>query len=195
VALADAERWDRRYTERGAGVGEPGPFLVEVAEQLPTQGVALDLAGGSGRNALWLARRGLRVTLCDVSRVALELAAQEAAATGLELVTAQRDLETEPPPEGPWDLIVVHDYLQRDLFPRFPYLLAPAGVLVYVQPTVRNLERHPHPSARFLLEEGELGRLAEGLEILRLDEGWTSSGRHEARLLARAGAEGARREP
>jgi hypothetical protein len=58
-------------------------------------------------------------------------------------------------------------------------------MLVYVQPTRRNLERHAHPSARFLLEEGELGRLAEDLGVLRLEEGWSSSGRYEARLLAR----------
>jgi hypothetical protein len=125
------------------------------------------------------------MTLCDVSGVALALAAREAQARGLALATERRDLEVDRAPEGPWQLILVHDYLNRDLFAYFPELLASAGVLVYVQPTRRNLERHAHPGARFLLEEGELGRLAKGLDVLRLEEGWTSSGRHEARLLAR----------
>ncbi len=181
----DAERWDRKYTARGPRSGGPAPFLLEVADELPRRGAGLDLAGGAGRNALWLARRGLQVTLCDVSRVALALAASEAEAQGLALVTDRRDLEVDPPPQGPWELILVHDYLNRDLFARFPDLLASEGLLVYVQPTKRNLERHTHPSARFLLEEGELGRLARSLDVLRLEEGWTSSGRHEARLLAR----------
>jgi hypothetical protein len=185
VVESDAERWDRKYSERGPRSGEPAPFLLEVEDELPDRGAALDLAGGAGRNALWLARRGLQVTLCDVSGVALTLAAREARAQGLALVTDQRDLEVEPVPEGPWELILVHDYLSRDLFTRFPDLLASEGLLVYVQPTRRNLERHAHPSARFLLEEGELGRLAEGLVVLRHEEGWSSSGRHEARLLAR----------
>lgn len=185
VAEADRERWDRRYAERGAEAREPAAFLLEIAEELPTRGRALDLAGGAGHNALWLAQRGLAVVLCDVSRVALELAAGEAAARGITLVTDCRDLEVDPPPAGPWDLILVCDYLQRDLFKRFPDLLAPGGVLVYVQPTRRNLERHAHPGARFLLGEGELRELAEGLEIVRFDEGWTRAGRHEARLLAR----------
>jgi hypothetical protein len=185
VTETDGERWDRKYAERRAHSWDPAPLLLEVAEQLPDAGFALDLAGGAGRNALWLAQRGLQVTLCDVSRVALALASSEAQARGLALVTEQRDLEVDPPPAGPWELILVHDYLNRDLFGRFPDLLASEGMLVYVQPTRRNLERHAHPSARFLLEEGELGRLAEGLDVLRLEEGWSSSGRHEARLLAR----------
>ncbi len=185
VAQTDGERWDRRYAERRVHSWDPAPFLLEVSEQLPAAGVALDLAGGTGRNALWLAQRGLQVTLCDVSGVALALAATEAKERGLALVTDCRDLEADPLPEGPFELILVHDYLNRDLFAIFPDRLAPAGLLVYVQPTKRNLERHAHPSARFLLEEGELGRLAADLEILRFEEGWASSGRHEARLLAR----------
>lgn len=185
VASGDRERWDRRYAERGARIGDPGPFLLQVADELPTRGAALDLAGGSGRNALWLARRGLDVTLCDVSRVAVGQAARVAAEAGLALTTLERDLEQTPPPAGPWDLIVVHDYLQRCLFERFPQLLAPGGLLVYVQPTRTNLERHAHPSARFLVEPGELCELAAPLEILRFEEGWSPSGRHEARLLAR----------
>jgi hypothetical protein len=185
VAETDAERWDRKYSERGPQSGGPAPFLLEVADELPGRGAALDLAGGAGRNALWLARRGLQVTLCDVSSVALAQAVSDAEAQGLALVTDRRDLEVDPAPEGPWELILVHDYLNRDLFACFPDLLASEGLLVYVQPSRLNLERHSHPSARFLLEEGELGRLAEGLEVLHFEEGWMSSGRHEARLLAR----------
>jgi hypothetical protein len=60
-------------------------------------------------------------------------------------------------------------------------------LLVWVQPTVRNLERHPHPGARFLLAEGEMAGLARGsgLETVRLDEGWSVEERHEALLVAR----------
>ncbi len=185
VAAGDRERWDRRYAERGARIGAPGAFLLEVAGELPRRGRALDLAGGSGRNALWLVRRGLDVTLCDVSVVALQQAAEAAAEARLALTTLARDLEEALPPSGPWTLIVVHDYLQRDLFAHFPTLLAPGGLLVYVQPTRTNLERHAHPGARFLVEPGELRELAAPLEVLCFDEGWTDAGRHEAHLLAR----------
>jgi tellurite methyltransferase len=185
--MSDADRlkWDAVYTERGPDPGLPTQHLAELAEALPLAGRALDLAGGAGRNALWLARRGLAVTLADVSPVALQTALAAAKAQGLELATILVDLESQPIPLGPWELIVSFHYLQRKLFAAFPEVLAPGGLLLFVQPTRLNLTRHPRPPEQFLLEEGELPRLVQGLEILRYDEGWLSEGRHEARLLAR----------
>ncbi len=184
--MSDADRikWDARYRERTGPLRPPDPWLTEL--ELPAGGRALDLAGGDGRHALYLARRGLEVTLCDVSPVALERAAEQAAAAGLPLRTVAVDLEREPLPIGPWDLIVVFHYLQRSLFATVPQALAPGGLLVFCQPTRANLERHPHPSARFLLEDGELPGLLTGLEVLRYEEGWLGDDpRHEARLVAR----------
>lgn len=180
----DRARWDAKYRERGAPSWEPCPFLLRVAEQLPAPGRALDLAGGVGRHALWLAARAWEVTLADVSPVALALALSKALERELRVETAQVDLTRDPPPRGPWQLIVVHHYLQRELFPLLPDLLEPGGAFLFVQPTTRNLERHAHPSARFLLEEGELASLIPpGLDPLVLEEGWDAD-RHEARLLA-----------
>jgi hypothetical protein len=93
------------------------------------------------------------------------------------------DLEVAPLPPGPFALIVTIDFLSRPLFAAFPAALAPGGMLVVSQPTRRNLERHAHPSARFLLEEGELGALVGGLELVRYEEGWFED-RHQARALA-----------
>ena len=58
----------------------PGPVLVESGDLLPDSGIVLDVAGGTGRNALWLAAAGLTVTLVDVSEVALDIARTEAVA-------------------------------------------------------------------------------------------------------------------
>ena len=44
----------------------------------------VDIAGGAGANALWLARRGLDVTLADISPVGLALAEDECRARGVE---------------------------------------------------------------------------------------------------------------
>ena len=59
--------------------------LLDVAEQLPMKGRALDVAGGTGRHARWLAQRGLRVTLCDISPVALAAARGSATAARLDV--------------------------------------------------------------------------------------------------------------
>jgi SAM-dependent methyltransferase len=179
----DRQRWNSRYQEQPA-VREPSTFLCSLVDRLPRTGRALEVAGGVGREALWLARRGLDVTLTDVSDVALERAGEAAREAGLAPRLQRLDVETEPLPPGPFALVLCLNFLWRPLFAAVPQVLAPGGLFVFAQPTRSNLRRHPHPSARFLLEEGELPRLLQGLEIVSYTEGWTEEGRHEARLVA-----------
>jgi SAM-dependent methyltransferase len=182
----DRSRWDARWRERGSDPGQPSALVTSVAALLPERGRALDVAGGAGRHALWLARRGLDVTVADISEVALEIVRDAAARAGLPLGTAALDLERDPLPDGPWDMILCVHYLERRLLKAFPRALSPGGVLVVLHPTRSNLSRHEHPSARFLLEDGELpGLLEGGLEVLHYDEGWLAEGWHEALLVAR----------
>ncbi len=183
----DRQRWNLRYREQ-TGALEPSGFLKSLEARLPRVGRALDVAGGPGHDALWLAGRGLDVTLVDVSDVALERAALAAREAGLPLRTQRVDLEAEPLPPGPFALVLCLNFLWRPLFSAFPGVLAPGGLLVFAQPTRSNLQRNAHPSARFLLEDGELPGLVRGLEIISCSEGWTEQGRHEARLVARAPA-------
>jgi SAM-dependent methyltransferase len=183
MSEADRERWDRKYRQ-GAGGTEPSCFLLSVADLLPTRGRALDLAGGRGRHARWLARRGLDVTLADISEVGLRLAREEAARDGVGFQTVRVDFESEPVPPGPWDLSLVFHDLHRPRFEQFPGLLAPGGLLLFCQATVKNLERHPKLPRGYLIGEGELPRLVQGLDIIRYEEGWLEEGRHEARVVA-----------
>jgi SAM-dependent methyltransferase len=158
--------------------------LTSSEAWLPASGRAIDLAGGGGRNAIWLAKRGLDVTLADVSDEGLKLAQRRAAEHRVALRLLNVDLETDPVPEGPWDLMVVLHYLHRPLLAEIPRLLSPGGVLFFVQPTLRNLERHEKPPRPFLLEEGEAPRLVPGQKVLRYEEGWLAEGRHDALLIA-----------
>jgi SAM-dependent methyltransferase len=192
MAHGDRERWNARYRDP-AEAREPSPFLAALDSVLPRRGRALDVAGGAGRNALWLARRGLAVTLADVSDVALAQAATAARSAGFSLSTLQVDLEEALLPEGPWDLVLCTYFLHRPLFAAFPAALAPGGLLVFAHATLRNLERHPRPGPAHVLEDGELPGLVVGLEVLRYDEGWLESGRHEARVVARKPAAPERR--
>ena len=186
----DRTKWNARYSEEEIPRA-PSSFLTGLDALLPRRGRALDVAGGAGRNALWLARRGLTVTLADVSDVALEAASRAAADEGLSLATLRVDLEETPLPAGPWDLVVCTYFLHRPLFAAFPAALAPGGWLVFAHATRRNLERHARPGPAFVLEEGELATLVRGLRVVQLAEGWFEEGRHEARLVARKPEDGA----
>ncbi len=179
------EKWDERHRRERFGGDRPSPFLLSLQTRLPREGRVLDVGGGAGRNGILLARRGLRVTVADLSRVALERAHELARRAGTEIDTLRIDLEREPFPAGPWAVVLNINFLTRAIFPRYRAELAPGGMLIVSQPTVRNLERHPRPPRPFLLEPNEILELCRGLEIEHHREAWTGKGRHEAHLLAR----------
>lgn len=80
---SDAELWDERYREsHRIWSGKPNAALVREVEGL-APGRALDLGCGEGADAVWLAREGWQVTATDISRVALDRAAEHAADAGV----------------------------------------------------------------------------------------------------------------
>lgn len=185
----DRQRWNTRYREGRHPSHEPWDALVQLAEYLPSKGRVLDVAGGAGRNAVWLAERGLEVTVADISEAGLALAVGAAALRGVELRVCTVDFERDALPAGPWAAVVCCAYLQRDLVPSIAAALAPGGRFLWVHPTVTNLERHAKPSARFLLERDEAAGVVEGagLRIVMAEESWVGDGesaRHVARTVA-----------
>lgn len=183
----DRRRWDERYASGAGGEAGRPSWLDEFEDEIPQTGRALDVAAGVGRVALWLCRRGLHVTAVDISEVGLARARE--AAGGLPLATQTLDLEDDELPPGPFQVVSCFHYCQRELFPAMRERLAPGGVLVLEMLGIRNLERHPRPSARWLLGVNEALSLCAGLEIVSYREGWMS-GRYEARVVARAPAGG-----
>lgn len=183
MAEADREKWDARYRSGQHPGGEPS-WLREFDEELPTTGQALDVAAGSGRMSVFMARRGLEVTAVDISPVGLALAREAAADEGLAIRTQALDLERQPLPAGPFGLVACFHYRQRALFPVILSQLAPGGTVVAELPTLRNLERKMRPSKRWLAEPNELLRDCGSLEVIYYREGWLGE-RHLARLIAR----------
>lgn len=186
MAHEDRERWNAKYRAGTHGSEAASSALVDLAAWVPSQGRGLDLAGGTGSNALWLARRGLDVTVVDISEVALARVVERAGRAGLDLKIAAMDLELEPLPSGPFSVVLCCDYLQRSLIPAVAEVLAVGGRLLWIHPTRANLERHPRPSLRYLLLPGEARALVEsaGLRVRVAEEGWVGDG-PAARCLAR----------
>ena len=185
MSEADRQKWDTKYKNSDMLALVPSRVVTAVSHLLPENGDALDVAGGSGRHAVWLAQRGLEVTLADISEVGLVIAKTYAEQAGVRLQTLQIDFDNEPFPSGPWDLIVSVCFLSRDLFEGFRATLKAGGTLLVLQPTKSNLQRHEKPPERFLLDDGELQSLVGGLQIIHYEEGWLADGRHDALLVAR----------
>lgn len=140
-----SEDWDRRYGERELiWTAEPNRFLVAEVESLEP-GRGLDLACGEGRNAVWLADAGWRMTGVDFSPVALEKARDLAAARGVEAQWVVADLfDYRPDPEA-FDLVLIF-YLQvpeaqrRKVVRAAATAVAPGGTLLLVAHDSSNLE-------------------------------------------------------
>lgn len=99
--------WDKRYAAAGYYYGtEPNDFLRENAAAIPAGGAVLCLGEGEGRNAVFLARLGYRVTALDQSAVGLEKAARLAAANGVGIETIAADLDGYRIGRERWDGIV-----------------------------------------------------------------------------------------
>lgn len=65
-----------------------------LARWLPPRGRVLDLGGGPGRYTVWLARRGYRVVLGDLSPTLLDLARRHIATAGVaQAVEAVREMD------------------------------------------------------------------------------------------------------
>src|SRR5215216_2618503 len=98
----DRDKWNAKYADRSFAPTEPSAVLMGLVKYLPTRGRAIDIAGGAGRNAIWLAQRGLETTLADISAVGLKLAHDRAAAAGVKINTLEIDLEQQQLPAGPF---------------------------------------------------------------------------------------------
>ncbi|MDJ0498139.1 MAG: class I SAM-dependent methyltransferase [Acidimicrobiia bacterium] len=184
MSVEEREHWDHRYATEGARSVEPATFLVEVAGRFPPEARILDVGGGSGRNAIWLASRGHRVTIVDISMEGLRLAQTAASEAEVDIATIAADLDNTPLPHGPWDVIVDFHFIKRHLLPQFMEVLRPGGLLVFCRATTKNLERNERPPRPYLLDQGEGWDLLGRFELLIAREGWSVEGRHEFEALA-----------
>ena len=147
----DRRDWDLRYAgSELIWTAEPNRFLVEEVGGLPP-GRALDLAAGEGRNAVWLAEQGWKVTAVDFSDVGLAKAARLGEARGVVVDFELADLRSYLPPEGIFDLVLVF-YLHlalaelEKILRKAALAVIPGGTILVVGHDLLNLsEGHGGP--------------------------------------------------
>lgn len=129
--------WNQRYAGEDLAYGErPNDFLAQMADRLPKAGRGLDIAAGEGRNALFLASRGLDVLAIDQSEAGMLKAQRLARERGLQLRTQVIDLQEFDAEDGSFDVIssifvhlpttlraAVHNRARRWLKPGGAFLL------------------------------------------------------------------------
>jgi tellurite methyltransferase len=161
------EKWNRRYGSAEQSIETPSPVVARFAADL-VAGVALDLACGPGRNALYLAERGWRVTAVDGSPIAIAKLRERNIETNAEVDARVADLECgdfEIQPDS-YDLICDCYYLQRDLFPNIKTGIRRGGMVIVIS----HLSDAPSESAT-RARPGELRAFFTDWKILHYREG------------------------
>ncbi len=172
----EREHWNQKYRESPGSWLEPDPFLLRAFSEyirplFPAAGHALDLAGGAGRNAIWLAKQGWEVTLIDIAEAGVEQARENAGALTSRIQFVIADLTGFRASQTQFDVVMAFFYLDRRIFPEIVKAVRPAGLLIYKTLTHAQLELPGGPKdPAHLLEEGELPRLVDGLEVLHYRE-------------------------
>ncbi|GIF75018.1 class I SAM-dependent methyltransferase [Asanoa siamensis] len=146
----DAQFWEDMY--RGSDQifsGNPNGILVTEAADLPP-GRALDVGCGEGADALWLARRGWRVTATDIAETALRRGAAAGADVADRVTWTRADLRTDPPAPHAYDLVTVQYFpLRKDAGPTavegLLAAVANGGTLLFGSHDPADMDGHRHP--------------------------------------------------
>jgi SAM-dependent methyltransferase len=127
--------WNLKYEQGLPSLEKPDPFYLSafnqfVAEPFPNGGAALDLAGGLGRHALWLAKRNWQVTVVDISEVAIRKLDQKARQLGLTLGLFALDAREYEFKAAYFDLVVMFYHFDRGICAKVLSTLKPGGFLI-----------------------------------------------------------------
>ena len=163
---ADRDKWQSRYGEASYTPRfHPTGLLTEWLPRL-ARGRALDLACGTGRNALHLAQAGYRVDAMDISTAALDRGAARAAELGVEVNWIGVDLDFAELAPDSYDLVVVARYVNRRLTQALMGSLREGGYLLYEQHLQSEQQVAGPTSGSFRLLPNELLKMFGDLRVL-----------------------------
>jgi SAM-dependent methyltransferase len=143
----DRQQWDAWYSGSAFEWStHPNQFVAAELDGMPP-GRALDLAAGEGRNSVWLAARGWRVTAVDFSRVGLDKGRRLSAEHGIgagQVDWVVADLSEYTPARSAFELVLiaylqVHAALRDQVLGAAAAALVPGGTLLVVGHDLANL--------------------------------------------------------
>ena len=174
MAEKDKLKWDEKYKQKPDLLeARPVSRFVEKYYDVCEGKQALDVACGSGRHTLFLSEKGFSVDSVDISSVALEKLSQQ---VNDSVNIIQADLDTFVPKREFYDLIVMTNFLDRDLIARCCDGLKDGGIFIietYMEDD-ENEKKDSNPD--FLLYEEELIRLfIAGYKRIDYDEFWNEN--------------------
>ena len=167
--------WDAKYEHGLPSLEKPDPFFLSafdqfVADSFSNGGTALDLGGGIGRHALWLAKRNWQVTVVDISEVAIRKLDQKARQLDLMLDLFALDAREYQFKPTCFDLIVMFYHFDRAIWPSVLSTLKPGGLLICMSSLSWNSYEESDPLSIRPLARNEILSMLPPLQVMRHQE-------------------------
>lgn len=174
MAQKDKIKWDKKYESTPSLLEkrEPSKKLVDLMDRVKGK-KALDVASGAGRNSIYLATKGFEVEAIDISQVALN----ELSKKGFENITCKLvDLDEYEGNTNSYDLIIMSNFLDRNIIPKLSASLKKNGIL-FIETYMEDKENEKPPSnPDFLLKKDELKSFFnDSFEVLDYEEFFNES--------------------
>ena len=168
-------QWDTKYEHGLPSLEKPDPFFLSafdqfVADPFPNGGTALDLGGGIGRHALWLAKRNWQVTVVDISEVAIRKLDQKARQLDLTLDLFALDAREYQFKPACFDLIVMFYHFDRAICPSVLSTLKPSGLLICKSSLSWDFYERSDPLSIRPLTRNEILSMLPGLQVMSHQE-------------------------
>lgn len=140
------EHWDNSFSDTDFVYGEtPNIFIKNKSELIPNHSTVACLAEGEGRNAVYLAQQGHKVTTYDQSVVGLEKTKTLAMKHDVTIQTVEIDLTDKKVEENMYDAAImvfghVHQDHQAFLMESLIDSVKPGGYVIFEVYSIDQLE-------------------------------------------------------
>ena len=169
--ITDSSKWDQKYQRSEHGNSKnPDPLLVQYSSLFRKGDNVIDLACGTGRNAVFLAGLGCSVIAVDCSKEALQRCNDFATSLNLAITTVEADLTVYRFNPLSVDAIVCFNFLNREIAGNLQAALKPGGILLHKTFNQNFSLVKPKFNPDYMLAPKELSRLYRDLEIVAIDD-------------------------
>lgn len=174
MSLKDKEKWDTKYLKKSQLLRPRKPSKNLQDYLLHCKGTkALDLACGSGRNSIFLAKNGFDVDAVDIAHIAIDALNVEAQKKNLlsKINTIKIDLDMYEIKPDKYDIIIMANFLDRAVLKSAKNRLKKDGILFVETYMVSDENEKNKSDLNNLLKSQELKNMLDNTwQILHYDE-------------------------
>ncbi len=174
MSVIDKQKWDAKYLKKSQLLlPRDASTNLKAYIKYTKPEYALDIACGAGRNSIFLAENGFKVDAVDIAKLALDTLNEESKAKNLtqKITTHLIDLDVYEIEKDKYDLIIMANYLNRDIIKKAKISIKKDGILFVETYMLDDANEKTKSDMSNLLQSQELKNIIDNsFKILYYDE-------------------------